>query len=254
MIKDIKYFLIASIGLFMLQPALAQNFSGKTQLKTLSISSVVSSTVQEIKVEVGQLVKKGDPLIQMDADSLQLDYNIAKAELEAIAPDKELANMDLNRAFELYDRTLLSDVALKNAEFKFAQVKAKYDAAKAKKDKAEFFLNAAEIKSPIDGRVIAIHKTVGFFSDMDNAPALVTLADTSELTAVAYLKVSQWNHNLVGKKANISLMKKNYEGYVSSLGFTPVENAKGLSVYPVYIRFYPQKVIPAGVPLTINIK
>ncbi len=254
-IKKLNSIFIASILSLVFQPVFSQSFNGKTEwMNTVDISSITSSSIHKIHVKEGQVVNKGDLLISMDSVALELDFKIAQSQLSALAPDKELADMDLNRAYELYDRTLLSDVELKTAEFKLTQSKAKYEVAKEVKDRAEFLLNSAKIKSPINGRVISIHKSVGFFSNNDNALTLITIVPVNEMNAVAYLKVSQWNQALVGKKATVSLKNKTYNGIVNSLGFRPIKNAKGLSVYPISIRFRPNEALPSGMPLIIEIK
>jgi len=235
--------------------ALAQSFNGKTQwFNTVDISSYSSSSVKSIAVINGQKVKKGDPLILMDDTLLKLDVDIAQANLLAKEPNKDKLEMDYNRALELYDRTLISDVTLKTAEFEFTQAKAEYEKAEAVLAKADFLLNKATIKSPINGRVLHINTALGFYSDTEISKSLITLVDDTKMYAVANLKVSQWNNNLVGKKASIMINKKRYSGMVQSLSLLPVDKLNGLSVYPIVVEFDTQLLLPEGMPLTINIK
>lgn len=233
----------------------AQSFNGKTYWSDkVDISSYVSTSVKSIEVASGQKVTKNDVLIIMDDSRLKLDYSIAQSNLAALEPSKEESEMDLNRAFELYDRTLIPDVTLKTAEFKFSQAKAKYDAALAKLEKAQFLLDQVMIKSPINGRVLSINSSVGFYSDREKAKSLMTLVDDSKMHAIAYLKVSQWDQTLVGKDAIVSINKRNHKGKVISIGLMPLDNSKGISVYPVVVEFQVNHLMPEGMPLTINIK
>jgi len=244
------------VSLLMLTlPALALNFSGKTQWSNpIELSSIVKASVKQYFVTEGQPIKKGEELILMDSTLLLLDYKLAETNLLALAPIKSLAEMDMNRAFELYDRELLTEVALKTAESKYAQISAEFNVAQAAKDKAEVLLKATKIDSPINGRVISINRSVGYFSDIEHSVSLMTIADDSKMNAIAYVKVSQWNYNLVGKRATVIINNKRHSGMVKSLSFVPIENSKGLSVYPIVVSFQPKAILPAGMPVTIEIK
>jgi len=237
------------------QSLLAQNFSGKTQWSNpIELTSIVKASVNEFLVKEGQSIKKGQELILMDTALLVLDYKLAESNLATLAPIKSLAEINMNRAFELYDRELLTEVALKTAESKFSQTKAKFNVAQAVKDKADVLLKSALIKSPINGRVISINRSVGYFSDIEHSVSLMTIVDDSKMNAIAYVKVSQWDYSLVGKKASVIINKKTHKGIVSSLSFVPIENAKGLSVYSIVVSFQPKEILPAGMPVTIEIK
>lgn len=233
----------------------AQSFNGKTMWSnTLDLSSIVSSSVKSIAVSNGQKVKKGEQLLTMDDTRLKLDTRIDKAHLDALVPVKAQADMDLNRAFELYDRELITDVALKEAEFKFAKEKAKYDAALAVYEKSQFLLASATIRSPINGRVLQLNTSIGFYSDQEKARSLITLVDDTKMYAIAHLKISQWDRSLVGKNAIVVINKKHHSGTVKSIGLLPLAKANGISVYPIVVEFNTKKLLPQGMPLTINIK
>ncbi len=247
--------LLAGMLLSTVTSAFGQSFSGKTQWAEIyNLSSYVSSSVAKIMVTEGQKIREGDALIKMDDTLLLLDYKIAKSQLESVSPQKQKADLDLNRALELYDRTLITDVTLKNAEFIFAEAKAKFDSATAILDKAKFLLQAANIKSPINGRILSINTSEGFYANTDDAVSLLTLVNDNVMHAIAYLKVSQWSPKLINKKATITINEMKYKGVVESLSLMPLENSKGLSVYPIIISFEPKSLIPAGMPLTIDIK
>jgi len=237
------------------QTVFAQSFNGKTQWSNpIEINSIVSSSVEQIYVKVGQTIAQGDDLLLMDKALLLIDFKLAESNLAVLEPVKLLAEMDMNRAFELYDRELMADVALKTAESQYAKIKADFDAAQAVKDKAEYLLNSMLIKSPINGRVISINRSVGFFSDNEHSLSLMTIVDDSKMDALAYVKVSQWDIALVGKKASVIINKKSYKGIVKSLAFVPIKNSKGLSVYPIIISFKSNEALPSGMPLSVEIK
>lgn len=253
----VKYYILPKIVIMfcLMGLAHAETYTGKTQwAETIELSSYLSTTVAKVLVREGDRVKAGDNLLLMDNTIQQLNLEIAQSKQDALATIKEQAEMDYNRALELYDRTILSDVALKNEEFKLAKAIGDFESALAAKKKAEFLFNSSNIVSPIDGRIVKISASVGEFSNNEHARSLVTVANDSEMHAVSYIKVSQWNQSLVGKKATVVINQKSYKGMVKSLGLVPVKNTKGLSVFPMIVSFKTKNTIPSGMPLTIDIK
>ncbi|MBL7002974.1 MAG: efflux RND transporter periplasmic adaptor subunit [Gammaproteobacteria bacterium] len=233
----------------------AQSYSGKTEwLHLYDLNSASSAYVQSIAVVEGQKVKKGERLISLDESQIALDLEIAIAKVKASEPDFLQAEMDLNRAFELYDRTLLSDVELKKAEFTFAKTKGNYDVAKAQQKKLELLRSQYNIVSPVNGRVLKVHVNAGFYTDTDLAKTLITLVKDDALYAVVNLKVSQWENALIGKKASVKVNTKTYKGVVQTVSLVPQINEKGLTEYPLIVRFKTNDLVPAGMPVTVDIK
>ncbi|MGD8926538.1 MAG: biotin/lipoyl-binding protein, partial [Thioalkalispiraceae bacterium] len=83
----------------------------KTELGT-----VVSGIVKNVYVNVGDIVKKGDKLLQLD-DSVSKAHVVEyRAKLQSAEEELKEAERERDRALELYDRTVLSQHELQVAK------------------------------------------------------------------------------------------------------------------------------------------
>jgi RND family efflux transporter MFP subunit len=117
------------------------------------IAPTVLHPVDEIFVVVGDRVKKGDKLVQLDADEPKADVRAKVAALEAA----EIVLSEANRLKESIDRILQHGVLPEQRvhEVNTAAKKAAADArqAKAQLEAAKFELEHYAVEAPIDGIV-----------------------------------------------------------------------------------------------------
>lgn len=108
-----------------------------------TVSAQVSGRVVKVNVDVGDYVKKGEPLIQFRAKDQQARYDAAKANhAEALAEYKRIK--------EVYARKLVAKSALDKAE-------ARLKAAKANLDQATEALENTLVRAPYSGIVVKRH-------------------------------------------------------------------------------------------------
>ena len=115
-----------------------------------SLSLPVSGVVSEIMVDRGDRVQKGTVLLKLDARYAEARLRAAAANVARIRPGRDEALRELERAEELYDRTVLSDVELQQAKIDFAQKDAELEEAKAKWAEAGLNLEYSTLKAPFD--------------------------------------------------------------------------------------------------------
>lgn len=113
--------------------------------KTVDIKSKAGGRVDELLVDVGDEVKKGQVLARIDPADTLLSVNTAQADIEA-ARAREQQNRE---AYELQVRQ--SEIAIKNAQASLEAAQASYEAAKQrlerarKMEKAQPVMTAASI-------------------------------------------------------------------------------------------------------------
>ena len=252
-----KVRLIILVGSLLYLPvSQALNLNGFTRFGSLvELNARVSGVVQSIKVKAGQRVKKGDVLIALDATPLRASRDRAVGIEKSLLPVVETAQLELQRAEELYDRDSLSQVALKNAENELAKADGQYQAAKAERVIAAYRLKNAVIYSPINGRVLQLHTNVAQFIDPAvSLDPLITLVQSQQMKAVALIKSEQWNGGLMNKDAMVVFGDKQFAGKVSFLGYERIKQSSGLPAYEIHVSFTTDRLIPAEMPVTINIK
>ncbi len=119
-------------------------WAGMASAQTLVLSVPGSGRVAEVMVSPGQQVRAGTLLIQLDARAAN-----------ALLAQRQ-AERELDRAEELFERTVLSVTDLQLARSAFAKVDAQYRAAEAAALRAEAELEDLRINAPTDGIVKSV--------------------------------------------------------------------------------------------------
>ena len=159
--------------------------------RTVELSSPVQGVLEEVLVERGDLVKKGQVLARLKSGVEQAGVNLAKARAESMTEIKvnskkyELSKRSLKRFKELYQKKLVSpndyDEALTTVvvgELEVLLATEGHHVAQLELKRAEEVLKLRNIVSPIDGVVVERYKSPGEF--VEDQP-LLKLAQVNPL-------------------------------------------------------------------------
>ncbi len=119
----------------------------------IELTTRVPGVVEEVKVVAGQRVKKGDVLVRLNTVVYEARVKEAQAEVERCRLDEGDAKKDLDRAEELYRRTVTSTSELDAARLKYGRAMAGLMAADARLTIAQKNLADAVLKAPFNGVV-----------------------------------------------------------------------------------------------------
>jgi RND family efflux transporter MFP subunit len=122
----------------------------------VELTTRVSGVVETVLVKPGQRVKKGAVLLRLDLTVLQARLDEAAAENARAQADEADAKRELERAQELFDRTVSSATEFEAAALRHARTQAALSAAQARRVIAQKNLQDAELKAPFDGVVSAV--------------------------------------------------------------------------------------------------
>ncbi|MEQ1836421.1 MAG: efflux RND transporter periplasmic adaptor subunit [Candidatus Nitrotoga sp.] len=134
-------------------------------IRHIEVRSLEKGYLQDIFVDEGQLIKKGQPMFKIMPNIYQAE--LLKAEAEA-----QKMNIEYLNTKGLADKNIVSVNEL-------ALAKAKLDKAKAEVKMAETRLGFTDIKAPFEG--IMDHLVVRVGSLLDEGALLTTLSDVSQL-------------------------------------------------------------------------
>lgn len=129
----------------------------------IKVRALENGYLQEIRVNEGQAVKKGDMMFKIVPTLYQ-------AKLDAELAEAQLAELELNNTIRLYKEKVVSqnEVALYQAKLAKAKAKAKL---------AEAELNFTMVSAPFSGIVDRLHEQLG--SLIKEGDELTTLSDNS---------------------------------------------------------------------------
>jgi RND family efflux transporter MFP subunit len=160
----------------------SETASGKvTPVHEAEVASQVMEKIIKINAKPGQIVKKGDVLVQLDDKVLQSRVQQAKAVLAATVAAVKEANGEAQRNQQLAAKGVVSQSDLDHAETVLKTAEAARDGADKAVHEAETTLTFATILAPMDGTVIDKQAEVG---DMAKpGQVLVTLYDEMQVLA-----------------------------------------------------------------------
>lgn len=121
----------------------------------------VSGVIGELRVAPGAQVKRGQPLLSLDPRPFRLRLRAVEATVARLRPERDERARDLERAQELYDRTVLSDVELQRARNAAEMAAAAYEEAESARDLAALDLEYSVLRAPSDGSVVGVEAAVG---------------------------------------------------------------------------------------------
>jgi multidrug efflux system membrane fusion protein len=165
-----------------------EEFTGRTvAIENVEVRPRVSGHIEAVKFQSGQLVKKGDPLFQIDARWYQAEFNRRAAEYQSAKVKLANAEREAKRSPQLLENRAISTEEADQRQARFEEAKAMLSAAEAARDSAKLDLEYTTIRSPIDGRVSRALVTEGnYISGMaGNATLLTTIVSVDPIHVYA---------------------------------------------------------------------
>jgi RND family efflux transporter MFP subunit len=144
----------------------------------VELTTRVSGVVDQVLVKAGQRVSKGTVLLRLDKTILQARLDEAVAEHVRAQADEADAKRELERAQELFARTVSSTTELDAATLRHARAQAALSAAGARRVIAQKNLNDAELKAPFAGVVGAVPGVPGTVVAADCQPRTLVILST----------------------------------------------------------------------------
>lgn len=129
----------------------------------------VSGFVQNIYVEEGQQVKKGQLLFKLETQTLSQDAEAAKAAVN-------VAKVEVDKLVPLVEKGIISNVQLETAKARLAQAKSNYNSITAN-------IGYSNIVSPVNGYIGEIPYKVGALVSSNMGTPLTVVSDISSVRA-----------------------------------------------------------------------
>ena len=147
------------------------------------VRSNVSGTIIKKHVDEGDIVKKGDLLMEIDHSVYQAAYNLSLANVNAAKADLQTAELtSLNKA-NLCEKGIISEYEKKLAENALDAAKAKLQQTEAQLENAKINLDYSYIVSPNDGVVGLMPFSVGSLVGPTTATPLATVSQIDNVNA-----------------------------------------------------------------------
>ncbi|RMD58763.1 MAG: efflux RND transporter periplasmic adaptor subunit [Nitrospirae bacterium] len=130
-------------------------FIGTVYYKEVSdIASEVEGIVENVYIEEGERVKKGDVLVKLNADILEKKLKSMRASLEEILANIEKEELDLKRIEALYKKKFASAQLYDEKRLGLKSLKKKALSVEAEVQQIETELSKKTIRAPFSGVII----------------------------------------------------------------------------------------------------
>lgn len=216
-------------------------------LRRVELTTPVSGVVDGIRVESGQRVKAGELLLSLAATPFKAKVEGAQARLDKMQQLRIDAQGEQERAQELYDRTVLSDLSLQRAKMKYLMADADYRAAKAALDVAKANLYRSKLYAPFAGLIVKRSVELGHTVIADDQPApLLVLAESGRYLARARLDAHRLAGFEEGQSLRVTVAAKDYDGKLRHIALEPETVDGGGKTYAVEIVFETDTRLRAG--------
>jgi macrolide-specific efflux system membrane fusion protein len=221
-------------------------------IKDVDVGAQVSGQLKSLKVEIGDSVKEGQLIAEIDSASIETQIEIAEAELanlEAQMIDKSaqvvLASANLTRQRALVASNGAAQSALDEAVAAVATAEANVDALKAQVRKQEATLKDARISlgytkiyAPLTGTIINTSAKEGqTLNANQTAPTIVTIGNLSTMTVEAQVSEADVGKLKVGMNAYFTLLGqpgKRYPGTLRQIKPTPATENNVVLYYALF--------------------
>lgn len=243
------------------------NATGEVRaIELVTVGAQVSGKIEKLYVSVGEQVKEGDMIAQIDSTTQQNDVDMYKARLESYQAQLKAATTSLKVAESQYKRTqklarqkAASAEDLEDAEELYENNASKVVELKAALKETEIALSTAEknlgytkITAPLSGTVVSVPvKTGQTINAAMNTPTIVQIADLSSMEILIEISEGDIGNIKSGTKVTYSTLSDLNHVYETTLksidpGLTLLTNGEYTEVVASgeAIYYYGRLIVP----------
>lgn len=212
-------------------------FSANGPSQAVNELNFVSNTqgrVVAIYADKGRYVRKGDPLLKVESELLESDYNASLAAYEAMKQDVERFTRS-NEAGGVTDQQLES-------------MKTQLTAAKSRLDRSRKMLDDAVVKAPMTGIINMRYVELGSLI-APNVP-LFDIVNDSQLKVMVGVPESKIKLLAKGQKVTATNSEEPGKVYTGRINYIGIKTDRGLN-YPVEIYLDKDSSLRVGMYLKI---
>ncbi|NOU19777.1 MAG: efflux RND transporter periplasmic adaptor subunit [Bacteroidales bacterium] len=185
------------------------------------VGSRASGIVKRLHVKIGDEVRKGDLLANLDDSELSARYRLEMANLDNAQTVLKYAKIEMGRAKSLVEKDFSSIQSYDNLVKEYDMALSRVASVQASVDYALTELGFTQIVAPISGVIGSVSTQEGeTVSASFSAPTFVTIIDLSRIEVWAYVDETDIGKIEIGQKTSFTLdtyTGNRFEGTVSAI-------------------------------------
>jgi RND family efflux transporter MFP subunit len=215
----------------------------------IAVGSRVAGRIQRYRVEEGDRVEAGQPLVELDPTPFRAAADQARAALVSARAQRVFAEAELTRARTLFDQGVLSQDELDRRQSEAEVARARVRELQAAVERTETDLADAVIRAPTQGVVLETYKQPGEIAvpgGFAGSGDLLRLANLSELRAELDVNESDLTRVTLGQPAEVvpdAFPETAYAARVVKLA-PQIDRQKGTREVEVVVLEPDEKLLP----------
>ena len=157
--------------------------------QTVEIRSKITGYIEQIYVDEGAFVKKGEVLFRLNADDIKATVRSAEAMVKVAEADVKIAQVNVAKTRPLVEKNIISRFDLESFESTQKSKEAQLAQATANLQNEKANLKYAMITSPADGTIGTFPYRVGSLVSSSSSEPLTTVSNT--LNMYAYFSINE---------------------------------------------------------------
>jgi HlyD family secretion protein len=218
--------------------------SGSVRPDTLiEVRSQASGEVTDIKIQTGDVVRRGTLMIEIDPRTARNNVEQAAAALDVARARLQNAAASKRRADELFQSQSISEQERDATALDYANANAELVRTRVAHENAQIALEQTAVRAPINGTVIT--KTVergsvitSSTSGVGGGTILMTMADLNLVQVRTLVDETDIGKIQPGQRVTVTVEaypNRNFEGTVSKIE-PQAETAQNVTMFPVIVR------------------
>jgi multidrug efflux system membrane fusion protein len=191
--KPMKMFAVIALLGFSASATFADEYIGYSNwFNRTELSIPQSGVITAVNIKGGDIVAKGAELISLDKTVFNANLQFRKvAQKQALMALAEAAK-ELERAKELFERTLISDHDLALANVAYTNAHSQQLEAEANLQLAKQQLNQSKVVAPFDARILKVNVLpYQFLNAQTENKVVAVIADSNQFVVEIWVKSSQ---------------------------------------------------------------
>ena len=198
-------------------------------IQNVDVRPKVDGFIEQIYVDEGATVKKGQLLFRINAPQYEQLVRTANASISSAEADVNAAQLQVNKTKPLVEKDIISKYDLDAAQLTLQSRRAALAQARAELSNAKVNLSYTRITSPVDGVIGSIPFKTGSLVNGSSAQPLTTVSNISKVYAYFSMNEKQlldFSRNYKGKTLAEQMKNIPAVSLVLSDGTTYAQNGK----------------------------
>ena len=214
------------------------------------ISTEVAGLVEEVNVSQGDQVKKGDPLVRLNTEILEMENALTKTRIEQIELRINNTQKNYKRLDRLYKSSGVSEKDFDDALYAYQDAGKEKQASKDTLAKLMIQQRRSIIKAPFDG--VVLNKNVDSGAWVQQGILLVSIGSSSDLFVRAPIAEDLLQFIVLGEPVQVILNAYNREVSGTVIGIDPVADLKTKNVF-LKIKIPPMDLVAQNMSANVFI-